>query len=143
VDGKLVELLEVVGGVVQAVFPVESQPADIFLDGVHVLHSSLVGLVSSKRRLQVPPYCLGHPEVQADGFGVADVQVAVGLRGKAGRQAAVVFVGLQIRFDDGFNKVGSGCRFVFVHCIFPWQINLPEWVVWSGVSMQRQYSVRH
>ena len=45
--------------------------------------SSLVGLVSSKRRLQLPPKSCGDAEVQADRLGVADVQVAVGL----GREA--------------------------------------------------------
>jgi hypothetical protein len=57
---------------------------------------------------------------------MADVQVTVGFRRKPGGQPAVVFVGFEIRFDDGRDEVGSGCGFVFCHLVFPWQINMPE-----------------
>ena len=54
--------------------------------------SSLAGLVSSKRRWQTPPILLGEAEVQADRLGVADVQVAVGLRGEPRHDAPAVLV---------------------------------------------------
>jgi hypothetical protein len=44
--------------------------------------SSFAGLVSSKRRLQTTAKFARDAEVQADGLGVADVQVAVRLGGK-------------------------------------------------------------
>ena len=43
---------------------------------------------------------LGEAEVEADGLGVADVQVAVGLRRKPGDHPALVFAGLQVFHDD-------------------------------------------
>ena len=46
--------------------------------------SSLVGLVSSKRRLQRPPNSSRDAEIQADRFGVADMEIAVRLGRKAG-----------------------------------------------------------
>ena len=46
--------------------------------------SSLVGLVSSKRRWQRPPNSCGDAEIEADRLGVADMQVAVRLRRKPG-----------------------------------------------------------
>ena len=45
--------------------------------------SSLIGLVSSKRRWQRPPNSSRDAEIEADRLGVADVQVAVRLGRKA------------------------------------------------------------
>ena len=70
--------------------------------------SSLVGLVSSKRRLHRPPKLLGDAEIEADGLGVADVQVAVGLGRKAGHNPAVLARG-QVVGDDLADKIqGTG-----------------------------------
>ena len=71
--------------------------------------SSLHGLVSSKRRLLAAE--LGREaEVEADGFGVADVQVAVRLGRKARVHAAAVLVGLQVLEDDVPDEVRGGDR---------------------------------
>ena len=55
VDGPGVQLLEVVGRVVEVLAPVEPQPADVGLDRVDVLLLLLLGFVSSNRRWQRPP----------------------------------------------------------------------------------------
>ena len=68
--------------------------------------SSLDGLVSSKRRLHLPPNSLREPEIEVDRLGVADVQVAVGLRRKARVHASAVLVGLQILEDDVADEIG-------------------------------------
>jgi len=47
----------------------------------------------------------GYPEIQADGFGMADVQIPVGLWRKARVNASVVFSGLQIDLSDVFDKI--------------------------------------
>ena len=46
--------------------------------------SSLIGFVSSNRRLQWPPNSVGDAEVEADGLGMADVEVAVRFGREAG-----------------------------------------------------------
>ena len=43
-DGPLVELVEIIGGVEEAVFPVEAEPADVVHDGIDVLLLFLVGI---------------------------------------------------------------------------------------------------
>ena len=60
--------------------PVETEPVDIFLDGVDVLDVLLdrVGVVEAE--IAVPAELDGNPEVQADGLRVPDVQVPVGFR---------------------------------------------------------------
>jgi hypothetical protein len=128
-DGKIEELFEIIRCIVQAVIPAESHPADIIHDGVHILHVLFGGVGVVESQVAGAVVGLGDPEVQADGFGVADVQVAVGFRGKPGGQPAVVFIRFQIRFDDGRDEVGSGGCLVFGHLVFPWQIELPERVV--------------
>src|ERR1035438_7720843 len=119
--------------------------------------SSFSGLVSSKRRLVLPPNSAARPklrqmdlawpmcryplgsggkrvctrpanllvfrsqvglaaelgrqaEVEADGFGVANVQISVGLGGKAGLHASGEFVGLQIFKNDFAYEIGRAVR---------------------------------
>jgi hypothetical protein len=64
----------------------------------------LTGLVSSNRRLHAAELP-GDAEVEADRLGVADVQVAVGFRGKTRHDPAVVFAIFQVFGHDLANKV--------------------------------------
>ena len=81
--GPVVELLEIVGGVIEVLAPVEAQPAHVALDGVDILLLLLgrVGVVEAQ--VAAAAELLRHAEIEADRLGVADVQVAVGLRRKA------------------------------------------------------------
>ena len=67
--------------------------------------SSLVGLVSSKRRLQRPPNSVGDAEIQDDRLGVADVQIPVRLGRKSGVHAAAVAAGVQVLEDDFTDEI--------------------------------------
>ena len=106
VDGPVVELLEVVGGVVEMLAPVEAEPADVLLDRVDVLLLFLdrVGVVEAQ--VAAAAELLGDPEVQRDRLRVADVQVAVRLGREAGhdlRDPALAHV----RGDDLADEVAS------------------------------------
>ena len=57
-----VELAEIIGGVEDPVFPIEAQPADVVHDGIDILRLFLRGLVSSKRRLVLPPNSAANPK---------------------------------------------------------------------------------
>ncbi len=87
-DRPLVELIEVVGGVVEAI-PVKAQPLHVLHDGVDVLGLLLrrIGVVEAQVGMAVE--FVGEAEVQTDRLRVADVQVAVGLGRKAGLHAAL------------------------------------------------------
>ena len=86
--GKAIHVLEVVARVVEvaflAVLPVEADPAHGVEDAVDELLVFLdrVGVVEA--HVAAPAEVARQAEVQADALGVADVQVAVGLRRKAG-----------------------------------------------------------
>ena len=84
VHGQLVGLLKVVGAVEKAVAPVEAQPMDVLLDGIDVLRVLLgrVGVVHAK--VADAAKLLGRAEVDDKRLAVADVEIAVGLRGEPG-----------------------------------------------------------
>ncbi len=57
---------------------------DVLLDGLDVLHVLLGGVGVIHTQVAQAAVLLGGAEVDAQGLTVADVQVAVGLRGKTG-----------------------------------------------------------
>ena len=83
-EGKLVELLEIVRCVVETVFPVESQPADVTLDRVLVFRFFPGRIRVIESEIAQPLIFGRNTEVQADRFRMADVQVPVGFRRETG-----------------------------------------------------------
>ncbi len=107
-DGPGVELGEVVGGVAEAV-PLEAEPADVFLNGIDVLLLFFFGVGVVEAEVGFAAELVGEAEVDADGLGVADVEVAIGLGGKAGLDDGVAeFFGADVLGDDFLEEVGGG-----------------------------------
>ena len=103
--GVGVELLEVVGGVELPVVPAAAEPADVLLDGVDVL-SLLLGRVRVvEAEVAEAAKLLGDAEVQANGLGMAEVEVAVGLGGKARVHLAAEAAGGIVGNDLGADEV--------------------------------------
>jgi hypothetical protein len=69
--------MEVVGGVVEMLAPVEAEPADVFLDRIDVLLLFLDRVRVVEAKVAAPAELLGDPEVERDRLRVADVEVAV------------------------------------------------------------------
>ncbi len=115
VQGEFIELLEIVGGVIEPVGPVEAQPAHVGHDGVDVLHVLLAGVGVVEAQVAQPLVLGGQPEVEADGLGVADVQVAVGLGREAGVDAAAVLAGADVGLDDGADEIQSRSKIFSGH----------------------------
>ncbi len=105
--GKLVELLKVVRGEKELAVPVEAQPVDIPLDGLDVFHvfGFRVGVVEAQ--MADAAKLLGHAEVETDGFGVADMEIAVGLWRKAGCHPAAIATACGITGHNVADKVHS------------------------------------
>ena len=103
--GKGVQSFKVVRSVVGFAQPLEAQPAHILFNGIHVLHVFLdrVGVVEAQvaRSVEVA----GQAEIDADGLGVSDVQIAVGLGGKAGMHPAAETAVADILGDAGPQKI--------------------------------------
>ena len=104
-----VQLLEVVRGVDDA-GRLEPEPRDVVLDGVDVLGVLGLGVGVVEPQVAGAAELLRQPEVELDGLGVADVEVAVGLRGEPRLDATVVEPGLLVGLDPLADEVGSGGR---------------------------------
>ncbi len=116
VFGHVVELVEVVAGVVQVfdavLLPAETEPFDRVHDGVDVFLVFFFRIGVVEAQMAAPGVIARQAEIEADRLRMADVQVAVRLRREAGdhiRQAvALVGAGLQVGLDDRAQEVGSG-----------------------------------
>jgi hypothetical protein len=104
--GPFVELLEVVGGVVEMLAPVTAEPAHVLLDRFDVFELLLdrVGVVETE--VTAAAELLGDAKAEEDRLGVTDVEIAVRLRGEAGHDPGVL-AARQILADDLADEVQS------------------------------------
>ena len=108
---RFVHLIEIIR-CPQSLVPLESQPVYIFLDGVHVFRIFLdrVGVVITK--VAGSAVLQRGSEVQAQGFGMSDVEIAVWFRWKTSGDV-IPLSGFQVVVDDVVDKIPSHL-FVFV-----------------------------
>ena len=106
-DRELVQLLEIIGCPAHLAVPLKTQPAHVVLYGLGVFLVFLfrVGVVEAQVAFAL--IILRQTEVQADGFGMADMQISVRFGRKARDDAAVLAAG-QIGIDDRADEVGCG-----------------------------------
>jgi hypothetical protein len=102
--GKIVKPLEIIRSPAHSAVPFESQPADVLLNGQRVFIGFLFRIGVIEAQVASALIVLRQPEIQADGFGVANVQIAVGLGRKSGGDDAMLARG-QIVFNDSTDKV--------------------------------------
>ena len=111
--GVFVELFKIVGGVEFAVLPVPAQPAHVLADGLHVFGLFLGGIGVVKAQIAEAAELLGHAEIETDGLGVPEVQIAVGLRREARVHLAAETAGGIVFLNPGADEVHAGLgRFV-------------------------------
>ena len=118
--GILVQLLKVVRRVIQVLVPVESQPLDVGQYGLDVFDVLARGVGVVKPHVAAGAgILLAHAEVQADGLGMPDVQVAIRLRWKAGNDPAVISAGRLVFGDYAADEIGGivpgGRRLAIAH----------------------------
>ncbi len=102
-----IEPLEIIGGVIEVLAPVEAEPAHVALDGVDIflLFLGRIGVVEAQ--MTAAAEFLGDAEIQADRLGVADMQVAVRLGRKAGDHRFDA-AGIEIGLHDVADEVAAG-----------------------------------
>ena len=112
---QIKELWKIVGGIVFAVSPVETEPFDVLAYGIDILHIFLYGVGVVETQVACPSEFFSDAEVHADCFGVSYVQVAVRLGWEPGVEASAILPLLEIVFHDLFYEIEAlGLR----HCIF-------------------------
>ena len=104
--GVRIKLFEIIRGKEAPLSPIEAKPAYILLNGFYIFDIFLggVGVIKSQITGAVVFGC--QAKVQTDRFGMADMQVSIWFRWKAGRHFLVELVGFEIVFDDIADKVG-------------------------------------
>src|SRR5207302_9128572 len=104
-DGPFIEWFEIIGGVVQALAPVEAEPADIVHNGIDVLAFLLGGVGVIEAEIAQAAVLLREAEVEANRLGMPDVKIAVRLRRKARVNAAAEAPRLVVLLDALFDEV--------------------------------------
>ena len=82
----------------------KAEPLDVFFNGVDVFVVFFFGVGIIETQVAQAVIDIRQTEVQADGFGVTDVQVAVGFGREAGLDG-FVFAAFEIFFDDGADEM--------------------------------------
>ena len=102
--GELIQTLEVVRSIVD-IAPVEAEPLDILTDSIDVLDVFLRGVCIVEAEVTHPTVVLCDTEVHADGLGVPDVEIAVGLWWEARLDASIILPGTKVALDDLLDEV--------------------------------------
>ncbi len=126
-----IELLKIVGRVVEVRSPIKAEPADIALNSVDIflLLFERVGVV--KPQVTSARELLCNSEVEADGLGMTNMQVTVRLRWKPGNHRAVA-AGVEIGPHDIADKIGSafgGHWLRVVHAATPPDFTASMWQI--------------
>ena len=82
----------------------ETEPFDVFLDGVDVFVVFFFGIGIIKTQIAQAVINISQTKIQADGFGVADVQIAVRLGRETGLDGCM-FTAFEVFIDNGADKV--------------------------------------
>ena len=98
-----VQLIKVVAGI-QFLIPLEAQPLDVLLDGVHVLGVFLGGVGVVVPEVGFTAVLLRQAKIEADTLGMSQVQVTVGFRRETGHDA-VHFAFGKVFLYDFFQKI--------------------------------------
>ena len=104
-----VVLLKIVGTVEETVAPVKAQPVDVLLDGLHKLLVLFGGVGVVHPQVAQSAELFGGTEVNGQGLAVADMEIAVRLRGKTGmhRHALELSAGGNILLNKSMDEVAA------------------------------------
>ena len=111
--GKIPEFLEIVAGIID-VSPLESQPLDVIFDALDILCIFLDGVGIVETEVTDTTVFLGQTEVDGNGLGMSDVQVAIGLWWEAGLHSAAVLTFCQVIDDFLLNEANALFFLAFV-----------------------------
>jgi hypothetical protein len=137
--GVPIELIKIVGGIIEPVAPIKPKPSDILHDGIYIFNVLLARIGVIKSQIADAPVFRRQAEIEADGLGVSDMEITVGLRGKPRMDAAVVFVGLHILGHDTPNKILGRGRILYGHACDPFSA-LFSCILLAGFSLFKAFS---
>jgi hypothetical protein len=101
-----VELVEIVRGVAHLAVPLETEPLHVGDDGVDEFLALGLGVGVVEAQVAGAAVLPGEPEIQTDRLGVPDMQVTVGLGGKARHHPGDCTRG-QVLLDDLLDEIAG------------------------------------
>ena len=104
-DCIFIQPLEIVRGIEPPIAPREAEPADVLLNGIHILDVLLRRVRIVKAQIAETIVILSNTEVKADGLCVSDVQIAVRLGRKPRMDPLRMSSRTQIFVDDISDKI--------------------------------------
>src|SRR5262245_29411494 len=102
--GPSVELLEVIGSMIEVLAPIKAEPTHVTLNCIDIFLLLLGGVGVIEAQVAAAAKFLGDAEVEADRLGMADVQVTIGLGWKAGGNRFLP-AGLEVGLDNVANEI--------------------------------------
>ncbi len=108
-------MIEIVRSVVEPVTPIESEPSNVLFDGFNKLFLFFGWIGVIKSHIAKATKLSRNTEIEADGFGVSDMQIAVGLGRKTCMNSPIVFVCLQVLSNNRSDKIQRGSRIGVIH----------------------------
>ena len=108
--GEIVKLFVIIGREEFFVGPIETEPADVFLNGIDVfdVFARRVGVVETKMADAAAIFVFeSNAEVEADRFGVADVEVTVGFWRETRHNAAAMFTSAVVLGNDFADEIAG------------------------------------
>src|SRR5206468_1061334 len=120
------------------------EPPDGVHDGIDVLLLFFLRVGVVEAQVSLPAELRSQTEIQPNGLGMADVQIAVGLGRKPCMHPAAILVGLQIFEDDVANKIRwtTGGHSSHTLLAYRWRsFSMAWWIRLRQVSRPRTSSV--
>ena len=102
--------------------PLESEPLDVVEDVLYVFRVLLGGIGIIETEVADTAELLSGSEVHADGFGVSDMEVSVGLRRETGLYASVVLTFLEVFSNELFHEAQASLLLFLVFFNFHFDI---------------------
>ena len=102
--------------------PLKSEPLDVVEDVLYILGVLFRGVGIIETKVADAAELLCGPEVHADGFGVTDVEVSVGLRGETGLYASVVLAFLEVFGNELFDEAQASLLLFLVFFNFHFDV---------------------
>ena len=111
--GEFVKLAVVVARIMDGLFPVETEPMHVVVNRIDLFRIFFGRVRIVKAEIGLAAEFFGGAEIQADAFGVSDMDVTVRF-GRESGEYVVSLASLQIADDDVLDKIG---RFRDVHSV--------------------------
>ena len=107
--GKFVQLIEVIGRILQMLAPIETQPRHAVANRIDIFLRFLFRIGIVETQVTQTTVIMRNTEIQANALGVADVQIAIGLGRETRFHTSVPFSGTIIFVDNIADKIGRCC----------------------------------